>query len=411
MSVDDTNPEAVEETMPETSFLDTLKTSYFRLFVATIDTKGDLAYKDQASENGPFAADFTTLATNFDLGPLAASTTMDGYVSVIAQQNDTQDILYYAESPSGGETRFADPVNLGMPAPVSAFQAAAAARGLDGLPNVFGVSDNDQSIWWRYQNTYTVGTETMEVIPPGTDTPISVTANVPQPPTEAWSDWVQIPGNLETVSSTNNADGRLVLVGLNADKVPYMNFQSGKDPFDPEQWKGWTDISGGLSGFNKITIAFDGNDFVYIFASIGSKIYMMAQTRTGADVFTGWVLLASFADTVSEFAVGLGANSGLYVAAQVGTGTDAPIYGMRQTQSDPAIWGAPTIIAHLTGAHTLDLHPQANRQLVLFALDVDSHDLRCIGQVLPDHWDANWTVLGSGIASFAVTTDITPNAG
>jgi hypothetical protein len=82
---------------------------------------------------------------------------------------------------------------------------------------------------------------------------------------------------------------------------------------------------------------------------------------------------------------------------------------MRQTQSDPATWGAPTIIAHLTGDHILDLHPQANHELVLFALDVDSQDLRCITQVLPDHWDASWTAIGSDITSYAVTIDITPN--
>ena len=398
-----------DDTLPHTPLLDALSPTYFRLFVAVIDEKANLAYKDQCAENGAFAADFTTLAGNSDLAPLDAGITMDGYVAILAQQNGAQDLMYYTENRGDSGQRFADPVNLGRPAAISAFQMTSLIRGLDGLPNVFGIA-NDQSIWWRYQNTYTVGTETIEVVPPGTTTPVEVTASFPMPPAEPWSDWIQIPGALETVTAANNADGRLILVGLNADKVAYLNVQSSTDPFTPEAWDGWTDISGELSGFAKIAIAFDGNERIYVFASIGANIYKKAQTQTGVNSFTDWVLFASFDETISDFAIGMGANGGLYVAAQVGSGDNSPVYGIRQTGGNPAVWSAPKVIARLAGSNLLNLHAQANGQLLLFAQNVDAQTLQYVVQLMPDHWSATWTALGSGIASYAVSVDITPNA-
>lgn len=384
--------------------------SYFRIFVGAIDGQGHLVYKDQVSENGPFADNFTQLTdSTYTPATLRASLTMDGYVSLIAEATGSQNLLYLAESPGSESTnRFRDPVDLGKPSSVSAFQDTVLLRGLNGLSNVFGIGADD-TIWWKYKNPYTVGQETVSTVPPGTETPIEVTVAVPKPPAQPWSDWQQLPGALKSVRATNNADGRIILAGLNDTGVPYLNFQDSESPFLPEGWEGWQDIQGSLSGFEQIEIAIDGDGFVFIFGRIGANIYKKVQTEMSGNVFTDWLQFAAFDLPIQTFAVGASGTGGLYLAAQVGTGAGSPIYGIRQTTGAHTAWTTPMVIAYAPGNLELLLQGEADQKLILFALDTDSRELSYIVQQLPDHWSGNWTGLGSSISSFTATHDITPS--
>ncbi|WP_350334598.1 hypothetical protein [Coralliovum pocilloporae] len=405
MSVETTTPEDVEGKLD-------LPPSYYRIFIAAIAADGKLVYLDQDSEDGPFTGTFTQLTDkSYDHAPLQAGLSMDGYVTILAQQTGTQHLIYIRESNDEANTnRFDQPVDLGLPPSVAAFQDTKLIRGLNGLDNIFGTAaTTDNSIWWKFKNPYTIKTETEQVTPPGSDTPIEVTVQVPVPPAQPWSDWIQIPGGLKSITAVNNADGRLIIGGLNSGKIPYINFQNSDDPFTVEGWKGWEDISGVIGQFEQIELAIDGNALVHIFGRIGTNIYMKAQKEVGKDDFTGWVLFAAFDEIIYTFDVDACSNDGLYITAQVGSGSGSPIYGWHQADPNLRTWTAPQIITFAQSDAQLVLEPNANTKLSLFALNTGSQMLDYTDQLLPDYWQAGWKRIGQGITSIAITHDITPN--
>ena len=384
--------------------------SYYRLFAAAINTNGNLVYVDQQSDNGPFAKNFTQLTNyTYDKGPIAASTTQDGYVSVLAQQTGTQHPIYIAENTCDSGDRFDNPVDLGLPPSVAAFGNLVLISGLNGLDNVFGTaSTTDNAIWWKYKNPYTTTTETITVTPPGTDKPVEVQVTVPVPPKEPWSDWTQIPGSLASLTATNNADGRIILGGVNSGQIPYINIQTSDDPSKPEGWLGWQDLSGSVGEIEQLVVAISGNSLVYIFGKVGTNIYMRAQTEVSGKDFTEWMLFAAFEDTVESFAVGVGGNDGLYLAAQAGSAPGSRIYGSFQFGDLLEFWTEPSVIAFAQGAEQLTLYPNADESLMMFAFDPKSGFFNYTTQASANFWTAGWTAIGMQLAAVAVTQDITP---
>ncbi|WP_019962359.1 hypothetical protein [Woodsholea maritima] len=383
---------------------------YFRSFLAAINEQNQLVHKEQVTENGPFEDSFTTLSgATYHANTLQASITGEGYVAILAQGQSDNNLYYICESASAGTQRFNGPVNLGHPDGVTDFTSTVMLRGFTGLPNVF-VTDatGSQSIWWKYANTYTIKKETVTVTPPGTDEPIEVTAEEQVPPAQAWSDWQEIPGSLAQLTAGNNADGRIILAGINGDQVPYINIQTQRDPLLKPEWQGWQDIAEGLSGFEQLVVAIDGFALVHIFARIGKCLYKKVQTQVNKDEFSPWVLFASFPDTLYTFTVGVNADNGLYVVAQVGSGAQSPLYGWHQNGANN-VWSTPSVIAHVPGDGSLSLEPQADLTLNLYSYDQAGHSASFINQTQPDHWSPSWSALGSGLASIAVTHDITPN--
>lgn len=386
--------------------------SNFRIFFAAVSEGGTLQYKDQSGENGPFDADFTQIArTSFATGHLNASSTQEGYVALLAQQAEGGALTYFRESRDADSgTRFAPPVDLGLPEGVSGVTDTALINGITGRQNVFvTASDAGNAIWWKYQNVNTVVEETVTVVPPGTETPIEITVPVEIPPSQPWGDWQQLDGSLVSLSPVQNADGRIILAGLDADAVPYLNFQSSDRPLLPEGWLGWQDISGGLTGFQELACGIGADALVHIFASIGSKIYLRVQEDVSSTRFSDWSLFASFADPVGSMALCVGPNSGLYLVAQVGSGADSPVYGAHQTGGADSDWSAPAIIAHVANDSTLMLQPNANTRLSLFALETATGAASYIDQQTRGTWSAVWTPLGSSLAQIGLTQDISAN--
>jgi hypothetical protein len=404
---------SVEEAIPEEFEGVVLSDpSYFRIFFAAVAPVGELQYKDQTTENGPFDATFTRLTeATYRTGHLNASVTQDGYVALLAQDAQSGNLTYIHESRDENATnRFAGAVDLGRPDSVDDLVDTALINGLTGRQNVFLTSAAaGNAIWWKYQNPNRIVQETISVVPPGTETPIEITVPVEVPPDKPWSDWQQIPGGICTLTPVQNADGRIILTGINAEGVPYLNIQTSDRPSLPEHWQGWQDISGGLTGFQQLAACIDGNALVHLFASIGSKIYLKVQTHVSSDTFTDWGLFASFSEPVHSMTVGVSANDGLYLAAQVGSGADSPVYGAYQTGGADNNWSSPRIIAHVANDSTLVLQPNANTNLSMFALEESSGNASYLNQLSLHCWSAVWQPLGGALASIALTQDITPN--
>ncbi|MEM5585250.1 hypothetical protein WNZ15_22530 [Roseibium sp. AS2] len=405
---------SVEEAIPE-MFEGTVQTapSYFRIFLAAVTPNGELEYKDQQSENGPFYSYFTRLTeATFSTGHLAASVTQDGYVALLAQDAKSKDLVYLHESDEpNASNRFAVAENLGKPDGVAGFVETALINGLTGRQNIFATSSGSSNhLWWKFQNVNRIIQETITVTPPGSETPIEITVPVEVPPEQPWSDWQQIPGVLATLSPVQNADGRIIMFGMDSDAVPYMNFQSSDHPFLPEKWEGWQDIRGGLTGFEQLVTCLDGNAIVHVFARIGSKIYMKTQDEVSSTSFSEWCLFASFSEPVHTMTVAVSSNDGLYLAAQVGSGPDSPVYGAYQTGHSDRSWSAMQIIAHVTNDSRLVLQPNADANLSLFALDSSSGKATYVDQLSIGHWSAVWRGLNiTPLSTIALTQDITPN--
>ena len=408
---------SVEETFEDaTPVIPNASPAYYRIFVAVVLSDGSLAYTDQVSENGPFSGNGTPLSDDkFVAAGLCASTTLDGYVSLIAQAKDTHDLTYFAERKQDeGGSRFVDPVNLGKPATVSSSTTAILTDGFNGLANVFALSaDPDNSIWWKYQNPPTITSTTETVTPPGTDTPVEVTADVRVPPSEPWSDWMQIPGAMTSITATNNADGRLILAGLKSEIYPYLNFQDGDDPLSVDSWSGWNPlVDGSVVSVEQLELAMDARSIVHIFARNGSRIYMKTQTQVSKNAFTDWVLFADFEDAIQTIAVSNNDDGSLYVAVHVGTGMDSPIYTMHQSASTPGHWTTPrrAIYMREAGGTAVSLFPNADMQLSMFVCNLSTQKLNYTMQAAGEFWQAGWTPLGEKVVNFSVTQDVTPSA-
>ncbi len=386
--------------------------SYTRIFFAGITGDGALDYIDQSGENGGFNSAPTRLSTlTFQPQHLNISLTQDGYLGVLAINAAGGTPTYIHENrEASASTRFSAPLDLGLPSGVSTCLDTAMVNGVTGRLNVFLTSgDADNAIWWRFQNPNTVTEETLTVVPPGTETPVEITVPVEQPPTQLWGDWLQLPGALCQITTTQTGDNRILLAGINVAGSAYLTLQSSERPLVPEGWLAWQDISGGLTGFEQLLCATDGTALVHIFARIGTSIYMRVQDSVGSPSFSDWVLFATFPDAVGDMAVALSSVGGLYLVAQVGSGPGCPVYAKYQLGQGGPEWSTPQVIAQLSGDSTLALQANANTALSLFALDLGTGAASTLTQQSLAHWGIAWSGLAGSYATIAVKQDVTPN--
>ena len=403
--IDDATP-----VMPDASV------SYYRVFIAAVQDDGALVYSEQATENGPFTSTATRLGTaSYAATPLSAWTTLDGYVSILAQDKTTHNLTYIAENKDAGTDRFANPVDLGRPSGVNAFGDSLLTTGLNGLTNVFALSQGkDGQIWWKYENPPQIVETVQFVIPPGMTDPVQVVAQTAYPPEQPWSDWVQMPGASSRLTACANADGRIILCSVNSNREPYINFQTGTDPLAPEIWAGWQPmIDGSVVGIDQIEMAMDGASLVHIFGRSGSRIYMKAQTDVNSDTFSDWVLFAAFEQQIQDIAVSFCADGGLYVAAHVGSGNDSPIYATYQVANQTHHWTTPRVATfmHGTGPTAISLFPNADGALNMFLYNGADRTLSYTAQESGVFWRTGWSPIGEKVANYAVTQDVTPSAG
>src|SRR5262249_2783338 len=155
---------------------------------------------------------------------------------------------YIDEKPNTLSEEWNTPVSLGTPSGSPAgFNFLAMAFDADGRVEVFGTGNND-TIWWKYQNPNRIVSKTITITPPGTDTPMTITVNEVAPPLTPWSDWFQIPGQLRPIKALRNADGRIILFGINRDGHLYRNEQKVARALQPSDWAGWVQMDTPGSG-------------------------------------------------------------------------------------------------------------------------------------------------------------------
>ena len=401
--------------MPETS----TDPSYFRILVAAVSDGGVLCAASQTQENGPFG-DFSSVVSDeqeYNTGLIAASTTLDGYVAIAA--TSSVGVTYVAENPEGSDSnRWLGAVVLPYPDGVTGLSSISMQRGLSGRDSIL-ISNG--SLWFVTKNSPTIKQEQVTETPPGTTEPITVTVNVSVPPAQPWGSWVSLGGSsLANYDVGMNGNGALVIVAVDQEGAIQMKYQTNLDPDQNPTWSDWSTISGSMTGVSLAKTILDGQALVHQFAVKEGAIYTRQQSKVGSMTdFTDWALFyqASSGYTISDLALGVNGNDGLYAAWQVLEGgsqpVNDPIYGSYQTFSgDPVVasWSTPAVIGTLDAPVALSMIPNADTDLSLFYFAPQNSSSGYITQVLPnsDKWSASWTELGSDLSTIALTVDLTP---
>ncbi len=394
--------------------------AYAQLFVAAINSSGQLVYTNQAKPNGVFNQAWTPInSKTYEL--VDAGSTLDGRIAIIATDAKTAAVQYIAERPAASKatSRWLNAVNLGLPAGVTSFKTIALARGVDGLDNIFGSTsaNTKKSVWWKYRNPPVIVTKKVKVTPPGSNTPITVTVQERQPPAQPWSDWIDITGNLEgglkELRAANNADGRIVLSGVYFNGIPWISQQTADAPFKAESWSDWSSPGAGMvETVGQIEPILDDEGTVSAFVTSNDGLLRSRQTDPGGPTWGLWSMPGLIPDNVAHFAASKDGNGHLSLAVlnYVQPGRYNYIYFSQQIKVKCNQWTTWQVIS-MVNASQLEMTYNADGSLALFAFDSGTGALSVLRQVNSDstEWYRFWTPLAkSGIKCFALARDLTP---
>ena len=226
------------------------------MVVAVLGSTSRLVYKAQTKPNGPWEANWSPIdASPQTYGWIAAGVTGDGRVAAIGQRTSgTPGVSYIDEAlDSQVVQRWNQPVDLGKPAAANNLTQLALVADVGGRVEIFaldvvGTNPGGCNIWWKYQNPPRMVQKQVQVTPPGTKTPITVTVEEMAPPATPWSDWYQIPGGLASIIAKRNADGRVILFGVNQQGHLYRNEQKVAQALAPSDWAGWVQMDDNFTG-------------------------------------------------------------------------------------------------------------------------------------------------------------------
>ena len=388
-----------------------------RLMVVAINASGRLVYKAQTKPNGPWEANWTPIDNTLSYAGLAAGRTGDGRVAVVAQQLGGPP-LYIDEKPDTPTQQWNAPVPLGAPPGSPAgLNFLALAFDADGRVEVFGTGSND-SIWWKYQNPNRIVQKTIQVTPPGSDTPITVTVDEIAPPATPWSGWFQLPGQLRQIKALRGGDGRIILFGVNATGHLYRNEQKVARAVQVSDWAGWVQMDDPNSGtFQGATMAptLDGAGAVNLFV-INEHNYILhaRQAPPSTATWTGWTTPGLLPQGVGAVAAGLDGDDHLVVVAN----SLGLHYMTMQFSIEAQQWSGWTIFSGDSGAAQIALDYNADGRLSFFSHRILSPPglggLRLKSQVAFDSTEWEWAfteLAADGIKQYAVVRDLTPPTG
>src|SRR4051812_16986332 len=214
-----------------------------RLMVVAIKggNNGQLVSRAQTKPNGPWEPNWTPVEKTQTFNAMAAGLTGDGRVAIVAQPTSNAGVLYIDQNLATPKQEWNTPINLGKPGGITQFYFLATAYDTDGRVEVFG-TDTNHGIWWKYQNPSRIVQKTIQVTPPGTHTPITVTVNETAPPQTPWSDWFKLPGGLGQLKALRGADGGIILFGTNPGGNLYRSEQKVAKATQPSDWTGWVQM-------------------------------------------------------------------------------------------------------------------------------------------------------------------------
>jgi hypothetical protein len=268
-----------------------------RLMVVAVGNTNRLVYKAQTKPSGPWEPNWSPIDTTQTYGWIAAGITGDGRVAVVAQRAaGTPGVSYIVEAPDSVVVqRWDPPVDLGKPAAANNLSQLALIADADGRVEVFaldvvGTDPGGCRIWWKYQNPNRIVQKQVQVTPPGTTTPITVTVDETVPPLTPWSDWFQLPGGLVAIQAKRNADGRVILFGVNSQGHLYRNEQKVAQALQPSDWAGWLQMDDGATGtFGVFSATLDKLGAVNLFAiNQDGQVLHARQAPPSTSTWAGW---------------------------------------------------------------------------------------------------------------------------
>jgi hypothetical protein len=391
-----------------------------RLMVVGITmADNQLVYKTQTEPNGPWEANWTPIAKSAAYDIMAAGSTRDGSVAVVAQTHSNPNVHYYVNHPdsSSGIKGWVPPVDLGLPPGLAGFGLLAMARDLDGRVEVFGLTEKSGDVWWIYQNPDRVVEKQVTRTPPGTTTPVTVTVQERAPPLTPWSQWQQLaPSKLDVLTLANNRDGRIALLGSarnNHQSQVWYCQQESAQALTPKRWTAWVQLTQPNESVNWPVLHLDPAGPLNVFAVSNStnNVVQRRQTEPGSVSFGPWISPEMTGRTLVTVVAGTDADDRLVLLA-----ADEHRVLIQNILLDAVDqkWSGWQEIGVLPGLGPLTLDYNADGRLTLFVREGTSpNNIYCLSQAAPDStaWEANWTQLSTkGLAHYGVAHDLTPPA-
>ena len=394
-----------------------------RLMVVAVGNTSRLVYKAQTKPSGPWEANWSPIDTKQTYGWIAAGIAGDGRVAVVAQRvlSGTAGISYIIEAPDSLVVqRWDPPVDLGKPAAANNFSWLSLIADAGGRFEVFaldvvGTDPGGCRIWWKYQNPNRIVQKQVQVTPPGTQTPITVTVEESVPPATPWSDWFQLPGGLITLQAKRNADGRVILFGINSHGHLYRNEQKVTRALQPSDWTGWVQMDDGTTGlFRVFSATLDKLGAVNLFAiNQGGQVLHARQAPPCTATWAGWSTPGFIREGVQSLAASIDGDGDVVLAA-----TDKAKFHTvnRQTNAEAQQWTGWIPFNTSDNPTQLALDYNADGRLSLFSHWLLPNvppfgGLWVASQMKLDssEWELAWTLLAeSDIRQFAVVRDLTP---
>jgi hypothetical protein len=385
------------------------------MVVALAGSSGRLIYAAQTKPNGPWDTNWTALDTTQTYSLMTAGITGDGRVAAVAQRTGATGISYIDETPDSIHVEaWNPPVDLGKPSGVNAFTSLTMAYDAGARLEIFGTDDTGR-IWWKYQNPNRIVQKQVQVTPPGSTTPITVTVDEIAPPSTPWSDWLQLPGNLVSVRAVRGSDGRLLLFGINSGLHAYRCEQKTATALQTSDWTDWVQMDDNASGLIVALVpVIDKIAAVNLFAvTQNGQVVQARQSPPASTTWTGWSTPGLIREGVQALAGSIDGDGHVVLVATDKT----KLHNVNQQ------WNATTqqwtgwIPFNGTDYPTqLALNYNADGRLTLFSHWLLPNTppfggLWCISQMVPDssEWELLYTQLApSDIRQYVVVRDLTP---
>jgi hypothetical protein len=246
--------------------------------------------------------------------------------------------------------------------------------------------------------------------PPGTHTPITVTANEIAPPQTPWSEWFSLPGGLTQIAALRNADGRIILFGIGAESHLFRSEQNVAQALKPSDWSGWTQMDDKATGtFSAMAPALDSAGAVNFFGiNKDGNVLHARQSPPCTSTWTGWTTPGFTGGGIHALAAGTDGNDRLVLVA-----SDSKVYRMNaQLDVETQRWSGWMPLLSASAPTQLALDYNSDGRLTLFSYGASGGWLYCTSQMAysSTEWEWEWNHLGSSFHQFAVVRDPTPPA-
>ncbi len=410
--------------------LDEEITPFFELsrlmVVALIRKKGSsdiqLMSRGQTRPNGPWEPDWSPIDPKQGYGIMAAGSTQDGRVAIVAQNIASTPGVFYIDEDENDDgpkqPNWNTPVDLKTPGKNLTVRHLAMARGTSGRIEIFAIDQEFGNIWWIYQNPPKIVTKTIKVTPPGATKPITITVQETAPPDKPWSDWIKLSGVLSSIVAANMADNRIILFGLNAAQEVWRSEQTVPQALKLADWSKWERMDNNYSGkFVALAPALDKAGAVNLFGiNQGGQVLQARQSPPASASWGPWATPGYIRAGVQALATGIDGDGDVAIVATDSQKFHNCNFLRSATFQEWSGWKSFGLTSYPV---QIALDYNADGRLVLFShwvlpQSVGIGGLWCAEQIAFDstEWSLEWIELApGGVVQFEVVRDLTPPEG